>query len=70
MTNSKSTPRAFIAATALGWLALTSAPEIGAVGAVQPGESDTLQWLRDYREALALSKQTGRPLLVEFRCAP
>ena len=70
MTHSRWTSRAFVAATALGWLALTSAPKIGAVGAVQPRESDTLQWLRDYGDALALSKQTGHPLLVEFRCAP
>ena len=68
MTNSKSTPRAFLAVTALGSLALMSAAE--AVGAVQPQDSETLVWLSDYGEALALSKQTGRPLLVEFRCAP
>ncbi len=68
MTNSKSTPRAFVAVTALGLLALMSAAE--AVGAVQPQDSETLAWLSDYGEALALSKQTGRPLLVEFRCAP
>ena len=67
MTHSRSTSRAFIAVTALGWLALTSASK--AVAVVQP-QDDTLEWLSDYGEALALSKQTWRPLLVEFRCAP
>ena len=62
MTDSRSTSRAFIAATALSWLALTTV--------VQPQDSDSLEWLSDYGEALALSQQTGRPLLVEFRCAP
>jgi len=62
VTPSRSTSRAFIAVTALGWLALTAA--------AQPQDSNTLEWLSDYGEALALSKQTGRPLLVEFRCAP
>jgi len=59
---SRSTPLAFIAVIALGWLAVTVL--------VRPQGSDSLEWLRDYDEALALAKQTGRPLLVEFRCAP
>jgi len=59
---SRSTPLAVIAVIALGWLAVTAL--------VQPQDSDSLEWLRDYDEALALAKQTGRPLLVEFRCAP
>jgi hypothetical protein len=59
---SRSTPLAVIAVIALGWLAVTAL--------VQPQDSDSLEWLSDYGEALALSKQTGRPLLVEFRCAP
>ena len=36
----------------------------------QPFEDDTLEWLDNYEPALALAKETGRPLLVEFRCAP
>ena len=46
----------------MGWLTLTAL--------VQPQDSDSLEWLSNYGEALALAKQTGRPLLVEFRCAP
>ena len=62
MIYSRSTPLAFIAVIAMGWLTLTAL--------VQPQDSDSLEWLSDYGEALALAKQTGRPLLVEFRCAP
>lgn len=36
----------------------------------QPFEDDTLEWLDNYQQALALAKATGRPLLVEFRCSP
>ena len=36
----------------------------------QPAGDDTLVWLDDYQAALALAQETGRPLLVEFRCAP
>lgn len=36
----------------------------------QPFEDDTLEWLGNYQQALALAKATGRPLLVEFRCSP
>lgn len=33
-------------------------------------DDETLEWLDDYGEALALAKQTGKPLFLEFRCAP
>ena len=36
----------------------------------QSADDDTLVWLDDYQQALALAQETGRPLLVEFRCAP
>ena len=36
----------------------------------QPIEDDTLEWLGNYQQALELAKETGRPLLVEFRCSP
>ena len=44
----------------------------GAAGAAtgQPADDDTLEWIDDYQAALALAQETGRPLLVEFRCAP
>lgn len=33
-------------------------------------DDDTLVWLNDYDDALALAKETGKPLFLEFRCAP
>ena len=48
----------------------SSVPGAGAATRSQPAESDTLEWLDDYQAALAQAKRTGRPLLVEFRCAP
>jgi hypothetical protein len=33
-------------------------------------DDDTLEWLDDYDEALALAKETGRPIFLEFRCSP
>ena len=45
-------------------------PGAASGGGGQPAESDTLVWLDDYQAALALAQETGRPLLVEFRCAP
>lgn len=35
-----------------------------------PLQDETLEWLDDYDEALALAKETGKPLFLEFRCAP
>ncbi len=45
---------------------------LGAAAAAiaQPAPGDTLDWLDDYQEALARARETGQPLLVEFRCAP
>ena len=47
-----------------------SVPGQTTVAEDQPFEDDTLEWLNDYQQALSLAKATGRPLLVEFRCAP
>lgn len=30
--------------------------------------SDSIEWLGSYREGLQRARQTGKPLLVEFRC--
>ena len=38
--------------------------------AASAAESDTLEWIDDYQQALTLAQETGMPLLVEFRCAP
>ena len=55
---------------AAGLLVGLSLPGHPATAGVQPFEDDTLEWLDNYQQALALAKETGRPLLVEFRCAP
>ena len=52
------------AALAIG-LAIPAAAAAG-----QPADDDTLEWLDDYQAALAQAQETGRPLLLEFRCAP
>jgi hypothetical protein len=31
-------------------------------------QQDGVQYLSDYQEARKLSRQTGKPLLVQFRC--
>ena len=49
------------------WL---SVPGDSVAAGRQPADDGTLVWLDDYRAALALAQETGRPLLVEFRCAP
>ena len=49
--------------------ALVSSCLVGNTRAIAQG-ADTLEWLDDYDEALALAKRTGRPLFVEFRCSP
>jgi hypothetical protein len=32
--------------------------------------NDRLVWLDNYREALRQSRATGKPIFLEFRCAP
>jgi len=29
---------------------------------------DSIEWLGSYREGLERARQTGKPMLVEFRC--
>lgn len=31
-------------------------------------EDNSINWLGDYREALRQSRQTGKPIFLEFRC--
>ena len=49
-------------------VSLERSPVAAQGGIVQ--DDDTLEWLHDYDEAIALAKETGRPLLLEFRCSP
>ena len=54
---------AFLAA-AVVLAALLSAP-----ASAQSGDGMVV-WLEDYGEALAEAKRTGKPIFLEFRCAP
>ena len=56
-----------VAACLVVWL---SGAGIALAAHGQPAGDDTLVWLDDYQAALTLAQETGRPLLVEFRCAP
>ena len=58
--------RSVAAALAVGIMACAAA----AAAAGQPADDDTLKWIDHYPTALARAQETGRPLLVEFRCAP
>jgi hypothetical protein len=51
-------------------LAALVASGVGPGISVAAQDDETLEWLDDYDEALALAEETGKPLLVEFRCAP
>ena len=33
-------------------------------------DDETLEWMHDYDEAIALAKKTGYPVFLELRCAP
>lgn len=55
---------------AAGLLVGLSVPGHSNAAGTQPLEDDTLEWLSNYQQALELAKETGRPLLVEFRCSP
>jgi hypothetical protein len=39
----------------------------GSIGCI-PGQDKDIEWLSSYPEGLQLARQTGKPLLVEFRC--
>ncbi|MEM1248076.1 MAG: hypothetical protein AAGA81_06325 [Acidobacteriota bacterium] len=56
--------KSFLAPVALSLAAL--APASAAVN----NDSDTLSWTKSYDEALQEAKETGKPLFLEFRCAP
>jgi hypothetical protein len=52
-----------IAVALASWFAFATEGEIAQ-------DDDTLEWLDNYDEALALAKEMGRPIFLEFRCAP
>ena len=58
---------AFVLMVSLSLVSKTSEVVAG-VGIAQ--DDETLEWLSDYDEAMALAKETGKPVFLEFRCAP
>lgn len=55
--------------TILIWLGLLFLG-VAAATSQEAGEEDTLSWHSDYEEALAEARDTGKPIFLEFRCAP
>lgn len=43
---------------------------VAAATSQEAGEEDTLSWHSNYAEALAEARDTGKPIFLEFRCAP
>jgi hypothetical protein len=41
---------------------------LGLLGSPGRGDDQGIDWLGSYREGLRQAKETGKPLLVEFRC--
>ena len=33
-------------------------------------DTEKVQWVYNYEKAIAKAKETGKPILLEFRCAP
>jgi hypothetical protein len=33
-------------------------------------QSDDINWLGSYKEALSVAKKTGKPIFLEYRCEP
>jgi hypothetical protein len=34
------------------------------------GQDDTVDWLNNYKEAIAEAKRTQKPIFLEYRCEP
>ena len=49
--------------------AVVLAAFLSAPASAQSGDGMVV-WLDDYGEALAEAKRTGKPIFLEFRCAP
>ncbi|MBL8233423.1 MAG: hypothetical protein JNL98_33310 [Bryobacterales bacterium] len=41
----------------------------GACGSLRAQE-EGLHWIDNYKEALRISKETGKPIFLEYRCEP
>lgn len=43
---------------------------IGALATVPMSAEQAVTWIESYDEALAEARSTGKPIFLEFRCAP
>ena len=57
-------PTFLAVAAALALAGFLSAP------ASAQSDDGMVEWLDDYGEALAEARRTGKPIFLEFRCAP
>ena len=57
-------------ASLVAWSLTGKSSVVVAEAAIVQADDETLEWLNDYDEALALAKETGRPIFLEFRCSP
>ena len=58
-----------VLASLVSWSLSGKTPEVVAESAFVQ-DDETLEWMDDYDEAIALAKKTGQPVLLEFRCSP
>ena len=57
-------PAFFSVAAAIALVAFLPSP------AAAQSDDGMVEWLDNYGEALAEAKRTGKPIFLEFRCAP
>jgi hypothetical protein len=55
-------------AQSLTTLSLILACLAALLGGAARAQEEGIDWLGDYREALRQARQTGKPILLEFRC--
>lgn len=51
---------------ALGFLAVSA----GGLLAERAAAKEAVVWIESYEEAIELARKTGKPIFLEFRCAP
>ena len=56
-------------ASLVSWNLSGKTPEVVAESAFVQ-DDETLEWMDDYDEAIALAQKTGQPVFLEFRCSP
>lgn len=52
------------------WFAAPTAPAQDGFDSALAGDENTLSWHTNLDDAIEEARQTGKPILLEFRCAP